>query len=1002
MDGSTSHERSNPFKRQLSEQLRSLLKEHGKSEQGLRAAAQLAGSPIGKGTLNQALNPEHPSIPSVKTLDAICTALGVQPTSPVYGRLAGLRDRAQDYEAPAPSPLHRYLVAADAAVPEHPYSPVRGRKAFPGLIDVYVRQQARRRLHQAGGGPSPEGALRLEIEEERDVIIPADRVFLQEAPLCVLLAGPGGGKSTLLRHHRALSVGRWLRQGADAAVPVLVRAGALTNAPLHKALAQAANVDVRASLPLDDDLPDTFFSGKPHPWVSWLVLVDAFDEISDSESRRRVLDTITRISKQHSTSYRFVVASRSLPDGELEALGDDVPRFWLEPFTATGLRKYAERCFAPLGDSRQHAATLIAKLDHTRLAELARTPLMAYMLCQLYLTDPDRFPPDGRSAVYEEFVAQLRSGDEAKDVSEGQRQAVDALGRNGGLVAERWAVSVIEQLPQLIEHLAYARLRQGDSASAIDVLPRLGDEAVARYPTVVTQRDRRLFLREILRHSSLLVEYPDGDFGFPHLTIAEYLAGRHATRNLQAASQALGELSENIRRDDIPGGTGHQDPSYLGFVLDQLLAPGNCLRSDVSRMLQEAATGRDLRVCLFIADQAQRGTLLPAPVAEATTRALEKLARGATTDGADRVRAAEALTWLSEDSGETLAEIISDSRLEDDPRCQAAVALTRLDGQIAARALAGALGDPSLRPSARVEMAESLLAVVRNTALGRHIRLRAADALDHFARTPDPQVDGVTRIRAAEALARIDSGRAADVLDLLARDANITVDRVRAAEGLVTIAPARGVHVLDLLAHDRSARPFERVQAAEAMIRPAPRQAANAFDFLVSDHTLGAPGRARAGQNLARIDPRRALAALDLLARDGTLDASDRVRAGEALVLFDPKQAVRALVPLARAEHVDSLSRVRAAEAIMEVDPDQVADILTDFLSEAPANGSVRLRAAKALTRLLRAGILSRSNRLRSIEALDQFTRGSDRSEDALARLLAQWSVGLDLPGRDD
>ncbi|WP_225827016.1 NACHT domain-containing protein [Streptomyces naphthomycinicus] len=995
MDGSTSRERPNPFKRQLSEQLRSLLKEHGKSEQGLRAAAELAGSPIGKGTLNQALNPEHPSVPSVKTLDAICTALGVQPTSPVHGRLAGLRDRAQDCEAPEPSPLHRYLVAADAAVPEHPYSPVRGRKAFPGLVDVYVRQQVRRRLPPAGDSPSADEDLRREIEEERGLIVPADRVFLQEAPLCVLLAGPGGGKSTLLRHHRALSVGRWLRQGSDATVPVLVRAGALTDTPLHKALAQAANVDVRAGLPFDDDLPDIFFSRKPHPWVSWLVLVDAFDEISDRGSRRRVLDTLTRIAEQHSTSHRFVVASRPLPDGELEELGDDVPRFWLEPFTATALRKYAEKCFEPLDDSRRHAAALTAKLDHTRLAEPARTPLMAYMLCQLYLTDPDRFPPDGRSAVYEEFVAQLRSGDEAKDVSEGQRQAVDALGRNGGLVAERWAMSVIEQLPQLIEHLAYARLRQGDSAPAVDVLPRLGDGEVARHVTVVTQRDRRPFLREILRHSSLLVEYPDGDFGFPHLTIAEYLAARHATRNVQAAGRALGELSQAMRHDDITGGAGPRDPSYLGFVLDQLLAPGSGLCSDVSRMLQEAATGRDLRVCLFIADQSQRGTLLPAPVAEATTRALAGLARGAATDGADRVRAAEALTWLSEDSGETLAEIISDGSLGDDPRCQAAVALTRLDGQIAARALAGALGDPGLRPSTRVEMADSLLAIVRDTGLGRHIRLRAADALDHFARTPDALVDGATRVRAAEALARLDCGRAADVLEMLGRDADITVHRLRAAEALVMLAPSRGVHVLDLLAHDHSARPFDRVQAAQAMTRPAPRQAASAFDFLVRDHTLDGPERVTAGQGLARIDPQRASAALDLLVCDGTLDAFDRVRAGEALVPVDPQQAVRALVRLARAEHLHGPSRVRAAEAIMKVDPDQVAGILTDFLREASVGDPGRLRAAKALTRLLRAGTLSRPVRLRGIAALDHFTRGSDRPEDALGRLLTQWSLGI-------
>ncbi|MGW2041824.1 NACHT domain-containing protein [Streptomyces virginiae] len=994
MGEKASRERLNPFKRQLSEQLRARMKELGKSEPGLLVAAGIAGSPIGKGTLNQALNPAHPSVPSERTLAAICAVLDVEPTTPTFRRLAGLRERAQDHETLEPSPLHRYLEAVNALVPEHPYTPVSVGKRVPGLVDVYVRQQARRRLQGGTGGSPGETAVGAQIDDEPDVPIPADRVFLREEPVCVLLAPPGGGKSTLLRHQRAVSVGRLLH-GSDVGVPVLVRAGALVGAPLRTVLAQAASAEVRRGMPLDDDLPDALFAGKPKDLVPWLVLVDGFDEISDGDSRRIVLETITTVVKRNAASYRFVVATRPLPESELEALGDDVPCFWLEPFTPTNLLHYAEKYFRSLDDPERHAAVFTAMLEPTRLAEPARTPLMAYMLCQLYLTDPDRFPPNGRSAVYEEFVTQLRRGDRAKDISDGQQQAVDALGRNGGLAAEQWAMAVIERLPQLIEHLAYVRIRQNESTAAVDVLPRLGDEAVACCPTGVSHGDRQAFLRELLRHSSLVVERPDGDFEFPHLTITEYLAARHATRNLASGSRVLDELPEILLQDGSPVDAERHDPSYIGFVLDRLFAPGSGLGGEASRILERSANGHTFRACLFIADQAQRGTLLPDPVVQATAHALRSIARIPEIDGSDRVRAAEALTWLSEDSGQMLAELISNTGLGEGARCQAAVALTRLDGQYAARALAGAMEDPSLRPSARMTMADELSGVVRNTGLSHFVRLRAADALDHFARTPDRQIADITRIRAAEALTLLDPVRAADVLGLLGRDACIAgVDRVRAAEALVVLEPAGGVRVLVLLAGDFGVGAFDRVRAAEAMLRVEPRRAAEALEALAVDDRLDSHGRVRAGEGLTRVDPQRAAKVLDMLVRDRGLDDSDRARAGEVLARLDPQRAVSALAYLAGKASIDGSCRLRAVEAMMDLAPDDGAAILTSLINDADISGSVRMLAVQVLTRLIRSRPLSRPARLSGIEALDHYVYGrGGRPGGALVRLLEQWDT---------
>ncbi|MEU1710452.1 hypothetical protein ABZ478_34785 [Streptomyces sp. NPDC005706] len=135
-------------------------------------------------------------------------------------------------------PLGRYLRAVRQAAAKQPYPSLLGDTGLPLLTEAYVRQRAQR-LESDGGeaaavcsGPT----------------IPTSGVFEPSCGLRLLLAGPGGGKSSLLRVHIADSADRWLSEEAGRTVPVLVNAITLTGtAPLPAALASATTTGRHSS-----------------------------------------------------------------------------------------------------------------------------------------------------------------------------------------------------------------------------------------------------------------------------------------------------------------------------------------------------------------------------------------------------------------------------------------------------------------------------------------------------------------------------------------------------------------------------------------------------------------------------------------------------------------------------------------------------------------------------------------------------------------------------------
>jgi transcriptional regulator with XRE-family HTH domain len=445
------------------------------------------------------------STPSVATLEALADVLGFNAAA--RAELFRLREAAEDRVRR----LDDYLDAALRAAREHPYPGVLP-GLTPPLTDVYVNLEAENSTGPRLSAPTQSGKGRRTAQQ----VISAEGT-------CVLVAGPGGGKSSLLRSISAETAEAWQRGFGGREVPVLVRASALGRAPLALALAEAASADLAAH-GLVEPLHSGFFATPPRPGARWLVLVDGLDEVLDPQDRRGVAKAISAVcAGPRNLDYRFVVATRPSSGAELDEFGAAIPHYTLLPFSADDIGKVAEGWLRALHveDAESGAGQFIQALAASHLADAARTPLMASILCQLYAAAPDSFPPQGRGQLYREFVALLR-GRTRTHRAETLRAACDTLARYS-TAARSAAEHVLDHLDELTAEIAY-HIYHGLDAPAVTLAEALrADER----PAEVSNSHWRVFLHAALSTDGLLTER-GGELEFLHQTLLEHLAARHA------------------------------------------------------------------------------------------------------------------------------------------------------------------------------------------------------------------------------------------------------------------------------------------------------------------------------------------------------------------------------------------------------------------------------------------------------------------------------------------
>jgi hypothetical protein len=744
--------------------------------------------------------------------------------------------------------LNFYLKAASRVADHHPYPGlVEGPGPLP-LTQLYVRQLA-----------SDQGAdADVDKPDTANLPVTAETIFLGVDRVRVVLAAAGGGKSSLLRRYLATSASQELAHGMDgrvhAAIPVLIRATALVGSPLlARGLAEAV-VEELGPYGLREMLTSEFFSQPPSPRAPWLVMVDGLDEVPDRAARVALLERLAREADEESSPYRFIVATRPLPRAELDRLGPGTDIFELHPFTPADVRTYARGIFRDLPESEHQVRVFVAGLRQSGLDDLARTPLMAFMLCQLHATDPSRSLPDGRTSVYQSFVELLYEQNTHKSIRHTHDEVIRVLKDRHQIPRDQQAVEqaaqlVREGLPQLIDHLAHERI-SGNTEPAVDILARW---LHVQRPAKVKPPLWNAFLGDLLRPAGLLAERSNG-FHFLHQTLLEFHSARHATRNEQARAALLLSLFRNRNSVDSPyddqemrgkqareelhyyvahhqldleylsEGQARRDeqdrasqlhellhrqrdragrylslpalePSYLGFLLDGLIAPADYIAAETIRTLDELAAPAQTAACQLLVQQVQLRTNLPADL---TAGRLSAFAQSQDLDIQDRSLAAAALATVPghRDEGATLLFRFADNAsLAFKERARAARHLADVDGRLseAAQLLISLAHGPGIHLRDRVD-ATRLLATLGDE--------RAAAILITLAGYDDPEGDIHGHLRAAKYLSYLPKYREEAAIALIRIATDTThwdkYSSAAAAESLARLDGYR-THGIDLL-----------------------------------------------------------------------------------------------------------------------------------------------------------------------------------------------------------
>jgi HEAT repeat protein len=925
-------------------------------------------------------------------ITALADLPGFQETLTAHGV-----DLRLERASPAARRLETYLAAARRAASEHPYAGVLP-GTTPPLAAVYLRQQIRRL--------GDEFRASREVTTPAAGATPADDV-LADPPTCVILSGPGGGKSSLLRTRLASGVERWLDGRGENVLPVMVPAAALVAPTLTEALATA----VAADLGLVEKLPAAFFETSPRPGARWLVLVDGLDEVADPIQKGKVLGKLAQAtSGEYAYLYRFVIATRPLPGNELDTLGTGVPRYELQPFDDHDLESVARRWFhaASLPDPVGTARRFVQALDRSQLAELARVPLMTAMLCQLHADAPDQPLPTSRGHIYRKFITLLLK----------RQLSADAPGaRHPGLEryphANAQADLVLENLLDLIAFLAAER-HSGNTLPAIVIAQTWSK---ARCPRDVLAEDWRTFLDSSLRRSGLLTTQDD-DLVFLHQTLLEYLAARHHMDDPHTGKKALRDVfhqrskyrpagSVVARMLPVSGrkywGLPEGELSYVGFLLDGAHHSG--LTTGV-RYLRRLTRGPSPRLEIMV-DLHGLGTTIPNDVLRTTADRLHRLARRTWIYTKQRIRLAKALVDLGDARAADLLYTLAHDTTLDFDRVQVAEALAGLGDPRAADLLHTLAHDITLGGSGRVSAGKALAGledpraadllhtVAHDTSLSGWDRVQAAEALagltftegtwsaDGFtdwslsrSRCGDPSagnllyalardatLDRSYRLEAAEALAALGDLRAASLLHPFASDTTLdTRDRVKVAEALAGLRDPHAADLLHALAQDIDLDGIARVSAAKALTSLGDPRAADVLHAFAHDLRLRDSAHSHrfspnvwAAEALAGLRDLRAADILHALAHDIDLDTSHRVLAAKALTSLGDPRAADVLHAFARdttLPKLESHHRMWAAEALAALGDPRAATVLYAFVRDSTLNINERRSAPEALAAL--------------------------------------------------
>lgn len=910
-----------------------------------------------------------------------------------------------------PAEIKDLLWAQEQAADLLPYQLPGARR--PSLGTVYVRQDVGSGLDEA---PVDQPAT-PKLDEHRQLVEApvaptAFRVAVRppSKPMrsaldhdehLVITGGPGQGKSTLTLRLTADIVKAWSARDdsrapiAEPVLPLRIPARVLAahlGLSISQTLASSASAEYGRYLsgPLEPALFAQRVAG-----CRWLLLIDALDEVADSESRARIVHTLAAWACKD--TYRVVLTTRPAEGGTLAPLQRaGAVRYELLPFDDEGLRKFAEHWF----EAEDQTRTFLRQIRDAHLSELVAVPLLATIAAIVFEQHGERPLPGNKFHLYESYLAFIRSSRPVPETFECHRIA-------------------------LIEHLGRTTLR-----SDIPLTMAVRDWS-AEHPDAGTEA-------ELVAHLTAAGPFipRGGDLAFLHHSIAEHVAATAEARELpaefdpehavvaellhQAKLLVEGRFARSVllhythlHRDQadellrrLHRGTSEQH-LLAARLLGRHLPASPPVVDEFLTTVRGWAMTTQFRAALILA-RTSRATHHPGladwlvGLLEDVEAPWESRAEAATALAVRlrHARAGEAIAFLR--AGVENVSAPSKHRLI---AAEALADSTTAERDIAERGLRSVLDDPLASGVDRSGAAVVL------SAFGGEAREYAVTALLGMLSDVDTRV--LDLVEVAVALAEIGlefHDRCAEVFRAVVRDrAHSTEGRRQAAIGLASIGhPQTAAEALVTFINDRRIMPGMRSNAAVALASLGARQRAVAGELVLAQLTAGPLERrlftgqlaGLVGREVAVEHLRKALCDPATLPSDVVTAAGQLAGLGPAfheeaaghlwrvLKYIDRSSytfvaCLRELANLDEPWRGDAMERIRVAMLDLRVDPENRCFLAADLIQRAPEHHAEAIAQLMLIAGSERdpAALFAAWNQLRTL--------GPALREQALPRLLA-------------
>lgn len=336
----------------------------------------------------------------------------------------------------------------------------------------------------------------------------SDAVFTEDAFLSspdsfMILGDPGSGKTTTMKRLvlRSLEIiGADVKSPAMFPLVIVCREVLWSSTGVCEEILSRVGVNVAEFKKVVGDQESVLvaLAASVLDKLSILVFVDGLDEISDSTSKRRAIQTISRINRSLEEA-RFICTCR---------IGDAAH---LEGLAVAELLPLTHDQVADLVDLRGDSSTgFLEAVRASGHAEILDRPLLLNQILTVYEVTgslPER-PVDLNRALLRLL---LHEWDEQRSITRPSRYSgFDAATKQ-----------------EFLAHIAFALTIRGRSVFRHEDLEEIYRNIADRYG--LPNNDARTVLREIESHVGIIAVV-HGGYQFSHFTLQEHLCGEHIVR----------------------------------------------------------------------------------------------------------------------------------------------------------------------------------------------------------------------------------------------------------------------------------------------------------------------------------------------------------------------------------------------------------------------------------------------------------------------------------------